>query len=477
VILSLWSVNLTLDIVESGQKQRIPCSIEAISETNDDRKKDSIWQGDRRNYIMERKTIGGFIAALRKANGMTQKELAEKLNVSDKTVSRWERDDGAPDLSVIPTIAEIFGVTCDELLRGERKPMDQQMSSPKAEKQRQRILTISMSKYKTRSFIAMGIAVVGLIAAMIGNFGFLRAYIGFLIGAIFYLASVVCQAIFVNQAFLAVSEESLVTSQEAGRFRHGVIRVAEWSIGLTVVLFGASLPLVIFAYDTYMGLTAQTWLVQGLAYGVVAWIIVRVCCYYLNVGLLKSGVYSLDAKEEEVYWVNYKLKKKYVFRTVLVFLLTWLCQFMVLTKWGVSDLSDSTDFYDYESFVEYMEQRVPYEYYSDGITAVEPVQHPAGQEGITYYDQFGNVISEEEALREELTDHDGKVLCTYIKRNQSVVMVEVGDGKDVFPIRTVNQEQWRSGRARYQVIQTAFWVVYGLEIVGAVLLYYRKRAK
>ena len=71
---------------------------------------------------MHRKTIGGFIAALRKANGMTQKELADRLSVSDKTVSRWERDDGTLDLSVIPVIAEIFGVTCDELLRGERTP-------------------------------------------------------------------------------------------------------------------------------------------------------------------------------------------------------------------------------------------------------------------------------------------------------------------------------------------------------------------
>ena len=70
---------------------------------------------------MEKKSIGGFIAALRKANGMTQKDLAERLNVSDKTVSRWERDEGSPDLSVIPVIAEIFDITCDELLRGERK--------------------------------------------------------------------------------------------------------------------------------------------------------------------------------------------------------------------------------------------------------------------------------------------------------------------------------------------------------------------
>ena len=67
---------------------------------------------------MEKKTMGSFLAALRRANGMTQKELAERLNVSDKSVSRWERDDGAPDLALIPVIAEVFGVTCDELLRG-----------------------------------------------------------------------------------------------------------------------------------------------------------------------------------------------------------------------------------------------------------------------------------------------------------------------------------------------------------------------
>ena len=78
---------------------------------------------------MEKKTIGQFIAILRKANGMTQKDLAEKLNVSDKAVSRWERDECAPDLSLIPVIAEIFQVTTDELLRGERKNVEQTQQS------------------------------------------------------------------------------------------------------------------------------------------------------------------------------------------------------------------------------------------------------------------------------------------------------------------------------------------------------------
>ena len=70
---------------------------------------------------MERKSIGSFIAALRRANGMTQKDLAEKLSVSDKAVSRWERDESMPDLMLLPVIADVFHISVDELLRGEKK--------------------------------------------------------------------------------------------------------------------------------------------------------------------------------------------------------------------------------------------------------------------------------------------------------------------------------------------------------------------
>ena len=92
---------------------------------------------------MEAKTFGSFLAALRRANGMTQKELAERLHISDKTVSRWEREEGTPELALIPVLAEIFGVTCDELLRGERRaPSDQEdtQTTAKGERERRRML-------------------------------------------------------------------------------------------------------------------------------------------------------------------------------------------------------------------------------------------------------------------------------------------------------------------------------------------------
>lgn len=70
---------------------------------------------------MTNKSIGSFLQELRKEKGITQKELADFLNVSDKTVSHWECDKYSPDISVIPLLAEFFGVTCDEILKGEKK--------------------------------------------------------------------------------------------------------------------------------------------------------------------------------------------------------------------------------------------------------------------------------------------------------------------------------------------------------------------
>ena len=68
---------------------------------------------------MTKTNIGEFIAALRKSSGYTQQEVADRLGVSNKTVSSWETGASCPDISMLPALAELYGVTCDEILRGE----------------------------------------------------------------------------------------------------------------------------------------------------------------------------------------------------------------------------------------------------------------------------------------------------------------------------------------------------------------------
>ena len=137
---------------------------------------------------MERKSIGSFIAALRRANGMTQQDLADKLNVSNKAVSRWERDETLPDLTLIPVIAEIFGVTCDEILRGERAIPPEPSSSrtsedeeaasraearavQKSERRAAAIVDRALARFRTAAIVSIALIIVGVIVMfLIGMF-------------------------------------------------------------------------------------------------------------------------------------------------------------------------------------------------------------------------------------------------------------------------------------------------------------------
>jgi transcriptional regulator with XRE-family HTH domain len=70
-----------------------------------------------RQNQMKKITMGMMIASKRKELGMTQLELAEQMGVTDKAVSKWERDLSYPDVNTIPKLAEIFGMSVDELMQ------------------------------------------------------------------------------------------------------------------------------------------------------------------------------------------------------------------------------------------------------------------------------------------------------------------------------------------------------------------------
>jgi transcriptional regulator with XRE-family HTH domain len=69
---------------------------------------------------MDNKEIGAFLKSLRIAKGYTQQEVADKLFLSAKTISKWEVGDGIPDVALLPGIASLYDVTVDEILRGKK---------------------------------------------------------------------------------------------------------------------------------------------------------------------------------------------------------------------------------------------------------------------------------------------------------------------------------------------------------------------
>ena len=440
---------------------------------------------------MEQKTIGKFITALRKANGMTQKDLAEQLNVSDKTVSRWERDEGTPDLSMIPVIAEIFGVTCDELLRGERKsPVERSLASkqeqeteereatPKGEKQKQRLLKLTLSQYQNRTYIAIGISVVGMIVALICNLVFLKAVLGFLLGTIFYAASIIFQAIFMNRSFLSVEDAGL-EEKDISRFKRSVIGLAQKSFGVTVTFFGFTFPWI--SMDAYVGLNVDSMLLYGVLSAAAFLLAYAVVLYFVNASLLKKEVYTLSEKEQEIYHHNKKLKGRCAAGFLIVIVITCMIHQAMTTIWGPFSIMERTTFHDYDSFIAFMEQDIPaepYENFSGGTTSVE---RPIPQEvpgSVTYYDQYGNEITEEEARHRTLEDANGNVVCEYQDRNETVISMQYAPKEGtVLPITVSTQADLKKARQLASVRHVIFAGIYMIEVFAVLLVYFKLRKR
>ena len=217
---------------------------------------------------MEQKTIGKFIAVLRKSQGMTQKELAERLGVSDKTVSHWERDESAPDISLIPVIAEIFSVTCDELLRGEKSssqtaPSDlynEKMLSEKGEKQIKYLFEKALGRLKMKSIICIGISAVGLVVSIIVTYlvgmrlGSDIEYTGLLFAVVFYIVSLALTGVFRFQFGVSVKSNDFELSESYTKKANFITFL---TAGFTAIVFCCTLPVC----------TQNTWIIKRLACG------------------------------------------------------------------------------------------------------------------------------------------------------------------------------------------------------------------
>lgn len=110
------------------------------------------------NDIKER--IAFNLIRYRKKNNMTQLELAEKLNYSDKSISKWERKEGLPDLVILQNLSDLFGITLNDMLS-----LDKKMAKPKTRMSRLLVAMIAFTgvwTIATLTYVAFGMFVPDL---------------------------------------------------------------------------------------------------------------------------------------------------------------------------------------------------------------------------------------------------------------------------------------------------------------------------
>ncbi|MBP3684008.1 MAG: helix-turn-helix transcriptional regulator [Oscillospiraceae bacterium] len=101
-------------------------------------------------HEINKERFGAFVAALRKEKGYTQQQLAEKLYISNKAISKWETGVSIPDVAMLIPLSEALGVTVTELLRCERLPADVPLNSHQVEDLMKTAITYSEPKPKGR---------------------------------------------------------------------------------------------------------------------------------------------------------------------------------------------------------------------------------------------------------------------------------------------------------------------------------------
>lgn len=265
---------------------------------------------------MEKKTMGSFMAALRKANGLTQQQVADLLNVSNKTVSKWECNDGFPEITMLPTIAEIYSVTVDELLRGERITKvqeDDASSETKFKKQAAQAMYIFNSatdKYKILSIISIVISIASIfIVPLMRSYNYFVSMIGVLVFVLMMGSAVVLEILGVirynsilNQTEVNIVEDMIIKGKKS---------IRKYSVVVCAVVL--SEIMLVALYDLlYLGM-------------IITAVVTFFSSYILFSYISKKYSLTTDVGEEYIYF-----KKKVIRLIAALLMITWVVCIIVV---------------------------------------------------------------------------------------------------------------------------------------------------
>ena len=420
---------------------------------------------------MEKKTIGKFIAVLRKANGMTQKDLADKLFVSDKTVSRWERDECDPDLSLIPAIAELFGITTDELLRGERNNPDTLehqsdddtiKQKKKSEKQFKTMLFGKKRRFDNLTLISIGISLLGLIVGMIINLGFSKGLIAFFVSSAFLLAGVICQIYFTSNARITTDEDDdyreLIDAANTSFIQKSV---AVYFVNIAIFAF--CLPLVTVINGVNFGLGFDSWILYGITFAaagiILAYLIYRII---IKSALIRRSILVLN----EAGLSHEKYSRKLLIRLSSISLVIAILlgiAIAVVESIGFMGFADKVVLETPEEFKEYME------------SSYDEAKNESGE---WYYDADGNLVGSALIIDENnpepfknsvvLRDKQGNEILEYYYHNNLYSRIEYNtESEDRCPITIYTREAMREANTLKSEIKS----ILGIAVFAEVALF------
>lgn len=449
---------------------------------------------------MEKKTIGRFIAALRRAHGMTQRELGERLFVSDKTVSRWECDECTPELSLIPAIAEIFGITTDELLRGERNSPSLEPDAEasdrrriKSDKQFRLLLDKQRRRFGSLTLISLGITILGIIVALIIDLGFSRGLIAFCVAAALLTASELCQICFTISTRILSDEDDDSHAERIAEFNGQAVGRTVTVSFVNALTLAFMLPLVLLIDGSNYGLTFPSLMLRGTIFALVALAALHII-YVLAVRRAlerRALIMPTDRQREAADHDRHLLIRSMAIAAAIALVLG--VAVFVLNCLGHDRFAARHTFNDPEEFKEYMEREydewlepdLSYVDSNGDVVSVSPMpsqdstQSAAEQQ--KYYDSNGNTVTilppssspDNQRITAQIIGSDGTVICEYYYNPflyYSISFTE--DSADRMPVTVVTMQDYYDSCDIHNTIESAlyFAIIAELVIVAAVYL-------
>jgi len=414
---------------------------------------------------------------LRKAKGLTQKELGHLLYVSDKTVSRWERDECSPELSLIPSIAEIFGITTDQLLTGKFEILPQQPINSQDESQQ--TLYVKEKKHVNLFLISLGVSITGLLLAVAVNLGFSKGFLAFILSFTFCLASEICQICFTNSYRITVNENPL--SNKACELNTRITTKLVILSFINGIIISFCLPLATLIDGVNFGMRFEFWCGYGLIFAFIFFLLAYVI-YTLAIRKIlieKNYITVTESKKLNLQQSNKLLIKIITVSSIIALIIGANLIFFSNVK--VRVFIKKQRFEKCEDFKSWIEN--DYEnwhkqgYYidKDGDVVISPPN--------INIEQLPSDGKEEQKTPENKVYHDildssGKIICTYYYNPDLYVSITFSENTDnKMPVTVITKEAYYNAVDTIQTVKSLLYLLLILDVGISCLIYVIKILK